>query len=122
MKKIIAFIALICACNLTFAQTTVTSVFWGAKSSNKPNNPCKGALRQVCGQITTTVNSLSEFVTSVEKMTYDADNKLIYTDKYIDYRSMKDILEELELTGSSMTITDELEKPELEENPRYTND
>jgi hypothetical protein len=35
---------------------------------------------------------------------------------------MKDILEELELTGSSMTITDELEKPELEENPRYTND
>lgn len=59
---------------------------------------------------------------SVEKMTYDADNKLIYTDKYIDYRPMKDILEELELTGSSMTITDELEKPELEENPRYKND
>lgn len=55
-------------------------------------------------------------------MTYDADNKLIYTDKYIDYRPMKDILEELELTGSSMTITDELEKPELEENPRYKND
>ncbi len=45
-----------------------------------------------------------------------------YKANYIDYRPMKDILEELELTGSSMTITDELEKPELEENPRYKND
>ncbi len=97
--------ALICACNATFADTIIRT-FYGAEASDNPNNPCKGALITICGKITTTAVTESDYSTKVEMTTSDADDNVTYHTVYIDPRPLAEVLKdfEWEKTGSTGTI------------------
>lgn len=103
MKRKILFAALICACSTTtFAQTS-TTIYWGAKASSNPNNPCSGATTRICGKMTTSANSASENSTIVEKCTYNSEDILIHHDTYIDNRPVEVVWEEIEAMTHQQT-------------------
>lgn len=108
MKKvfIIALLAIGANCIPANADKTVTKYF-GARASNKKNNPCEGPCDAVCKEVTIVTSNLVGG-TLVEKVTKQGDEvteeyQFVYDDKAnVDMEILK---EELKYTRNISNVT-----------------
>ena len=72
------------------SENNLVSIFYGAKASSNPNNPCKGATIRICAKVETKLVALTDGETLVSKSIEDADGKLKSVSTYILAEPLED--------------------------------
>lgn len=86
MKRYLLMALLTTCIGLSTSAEVVIRKYYGSKARNSNVNPCKGALVDVCAEITTQIwldkSNILSSQTMVRNTTLDSENKIIRTEEH----------------------------------------
>lgn len=96
MKKIYLLTALLCLGGIGIHAERITrTTYYGMKASNKGNNPCSGATRQVCAVVEVEAIAIDPNSTLLTSETKDEKGNLIKAEVKMVPKPEAEIIEEL---------------------------